>query len=261
MGKTIVVIVIFVVLIVAAILVYNQLSPTSQDEYEVERVIDGDTIELSSGDRVRLIGINTPESGQPYYGEATAKLKELLGDSKVTLKTDKEDKDQYDRLLRYVYVNDTHVNMEMVRLGMATAYEFEPNVKYSSEFADAEAEARHNSFGIWTPSQYSITISHFNYDAEGNDNNNLNDEYVIFENPSNSSVDMTGWLILDQSNNEYWFPAFVLSNSSAVTFYTGSGTDSATELYWDLTKSVWNNGGDTLYLRDSEGFLVNFQSY
>ncbi|MDI6885900.1 MAG: thermonuclease family protein [archaeon] len=74
---------------------------------------------MQNGDKVRLLGINTPEKGQPYYEEATNRLKELIEGKTVTLEKDIEDKDQYERLLRYIYIDDTFVNLEMVREGYA----------------------------------------------------------------------------------------------------------------------------------------------
>jgi hypothetical protein len=100
-----------------------------------------------------------------------------------------------------------------------------------------------------------------NYDAEGNDNENLNGEYIVFTNEGNSSLELTGWMVLDESNNEYYFPSFSLGNGSTVTLYIGSGTDSQTELFWGSTKSIWNNDGDELFLRDAQGFLVSYYSY
>jgi micrococcal nuclease len=260
MLKQIVIILVVGTLVVGAYL-FLTTKPLSDEEFEVEDVIDGDTIRLESGDKVRLIGINTPETGQPYYDEATLKLKELIGDNNVILKKDTEDKDQYGRLLRYVYVDDIFINKEMVRLGLANAYEFEPNVKHSSEFEVAEQEARDAERGLWTPSQFSLTVTQFNYDAEGNDNENLNDEYVVFKNEGNSSLNLLNWLLLDESNNDYVFEDFTLVNGSSFTFYTGSGTDSETKLYWGSENSIWNNAGDTLYLRDAQGFLVAYHSY
>jgi micrococcal nuclease len=261
MKKSVLILIVVIALIAGSYIVFIGFPSSDSEEFEVAQVIDGDTIKLKSGQKVRLIGINTPETGHPYYNEATEKLKELIGDSKVTLKSDIENKDQYGRLLRYVYVNDTFVNMEIVKAGLATAYEFEPNVKYASEFDAAESQARIEGVGIWTPSSYSLTLTQLNYDAEGDDNNNLNGEFIVFTNEGNISLELTGWMVLDEANNEYFFPSFSLGNGSSVTLYIGSGTDSSTELYWGSTKSIWNNGGDELYLRDSQGYLVVFFRY
>jgi micrococcal nuclease len=152
MKKGLLVLVVIVILFAASYALYTGFPESESEEFEVAQVIDGDTIKLENGQKVRLIGINTPESGHPYYSEATEKLKELIGDSKVTLKKDVENTDQYGRLLRYVYVNDTFVNLEIVKAGLATAYEFEPNAKHSRDFEEAEYQARNAKLGIWTPS-------------------------------------------------------------------------------------------------------------
>jgi micrococcal nuclease len=153
------------------------------------------------------------------------------------------------------------VNLELVRSGMATSYEFEPNTKHTSEFDTAETQARNAKLGIWAPSSFTITISQMVYDAPGNDNDNLNGEFITFSNEGNTTVDMTGWLVLDESNNDYFFPTFSLGNSSSVTLFMGSGTDSISELYWGSSKSIWNNDGDELFLRDSQGLLVAYYRY
>lgn len=261
MKKGLLVLVVLAVLFAASYVLYTGLLSSNSEEFAVAQIVDGDTIKLENGQKVRLIGINTPEAGHPFYIEATKKLRELIGDSKVTLKKDVENTDQYGRLLRYVYVNDTFVNLEIVKAGLATAYEFEPNVKYSRDFEEAEYEARNQAIGIWTPSEFTLTVTQLNYDAEGNDNENLNGEYIVFTNEGNSSLELTGWLVLDESNNEYYFPSFSLGNGSSVTLYIGSGTDSQTELYWGSTKSIWNNDGDELFLRDAQGFLVSYYRY
>jgi micrococcal nuclease len=86
----------------------------------VTRVIDGDTIEVSDGNRVRLIGIDTPERGECGYDEATAALRSLIGGAQVRLVPGaRDDVDRYGRLLRYVEANGMDANLEMVRSGLA----------------------------------------------------------------------------------------------------------------------------------------------
>jgi len=230
--------------------------------FYVSRIIDGDTIELMNGERVRLIGINAPEKAQPYTVEATTKLSQLIGYNSITLEKDVSDKDQYNRLLRYVYVGSTFVNLEMVKQGYAIAYPYPPDVKYADEFEEAEQEAKNAKLVIWNTTNVSIIVLFMHYDAEGNDNNNLNDEYVIFKNTGSISVNMTGWTVQDKANHLYRFSVFNLSANSIVTLYTGSGTDTNTNLYWGRTgQAIWTNKGDTLYLRDSDGILVTDYTY
>ena len=120
------------------------------------RVIDGDTIVLSNGEKVRLIGVDTPEtkhSQKPveYYGkEATAFTKRMVGGRVVKLKYDAQRRDEYDRLLAYVYLmNGTFLNAEIIKQGYGHAYTRFP-FKYMEEFKLYEKEARENKRGLWT---------------------------------------------------------------------------------------------------------------
>ena len=121
----------------------------------VTRVIDGDTIEIVGGARVRYIGIDAPETVHPekpveYFGkEASEKNRELVGGKRVYLEKDVQDEDKYGRLLRYVWVDDMMVNAELVRLGYAYSYTYPPNVKYQKYFLQLEKEARDQGRGLW----------------------------------------------------------------------------------------------------------------
>ena len=116
----------------------------------VARVIDGDTIEIEGGYHVRYIGIDTPEKGEPFYGEATQANRNLVEGKKVYLEKDVEDKDDNGRLLRYVWIDNTMVNAELVRLGYAYSYSYPPNVKYQAYFLQLEREAREQKLGLWS---------------------------------------------------------------------------------------------------------------
>jgi len=115
----------------------------------VSFVIDGDTVELSNGERVRLIGIDTPEVGEYYYEEATIQLRNLVEGKEVRMEVDTNNRDAYDRLLRYIYLGDTFVNYEMVYGGHAESYCFDPDTKYCDEFNEAEEDAKENKRGMW----------------------------------------------------------------------------------------------------------------
>lgn len=115
----------------------------------VAYVIDGDTIELETGERVRLIGIDAPEFGKLYFSESRSKLAELILDKDVQLEKDESDKDGYGRLLRYAHRGDIFINFEMVRLGYAKVLLIPPDLKYKDLFLAAEHAARQKQFGIW----------------------------------------------------------------------------------------------------------------
>jgi len=86
---------------------------------KVTRVLDGDTIEIESGERVKYLGINAPESGQPFFTEATRENERLVAGRTVALEFDVQTQDRYKRLLAYVWVGDVLVNEEIVKNGYA----------------------------------------------------------------------------------------------------------------------------------------------
>lgn len=119
---------------------------------QVLRIVDGDTIDVQMGGqdfRVRYIGMNTPETGQPCATEATNYNAELVMGKTVTLVKDVSETDRYGRLLRYVYVGDVFVNAELVRQGYANAATYPPDVAYADLFVQLQAEARAGSRGCW----------------------------------------------------------------------------------------------------------------
>ncbi len=120
----------------------------------VKRVIDGDTIELTDGRRLRYIGINAPElsvqNGKTCFSrEATAKNKILVEGKTIRMVNDISDIDKYERLLRYVWVGDIFVNEILIREGFAQVSTFPPDVLYKDVFLAAEKQARTEMMGLW----------------------------------------------------------------------------------------------------------------
>jgi micrococcal nuclease len=112
----------------------------------VTKVIDGDTVIISGGRSVRLLGIDSDERGQPCYNQAKQRLESLVLNKKVYLELDKEDKDQYGRLLRYIFLDEQNINVLLVKEGLAIA-RFQGNEKYSQEITEAEEEAMNKKLG------------------------------------------------------------------------------------------------------------------
>ena len=147
--------------------------PPGNETAEVTRVVDGDTIEVRITGRVdgpgagearigrsydvRLIGIDTPESVKPnspvecFGREASAAAKALLEGSAVRLVKDVEEKDGYDRLLRYVYLGHELANARLVVNGYAAAYTYPPNIRHSELFVQLQRDAREHERGLWSP--------------------------------------------------------------------------------------------------------------
>lgn len=122
----------------------------------VTRVIDGDTIEIEGGARVRYIGIDTPETVDPrkpvqcFGAEASQRNKELVEGKQARMEKDTSETDRYGRLLRYVFIGDTMINLRLVAEGYAHAATFPPDVAHHREFLAAEREARSEQRGLWT---------------------------------------------------------------------------------------------------------------
>lgn len=144
----------------------NPKPPTQQKENPKEtkekvehrtviRVVDGDTIVLDGNEKVRLIGVDTPETKHPrkpieYFGkEASAFTTKMAEGKKVRIEYDWQRLDKYGRTLAYVYLEDgTFLNAEIVKQGYGHAYTRFP-FKYLEEFRQYEREARENNRGLW----------------------------------------------------------------------------------------------------------------
>ncbi len=124
----------------------------------VVRVVDGDTIHVRLGDRVekvRYIGVNTPEVHHPRKGEepggreAAAMNRQLAEGQRVRLELDVRTRDRYGRLLAYVWVGDTMINAELVRRGYAQVMTVPPNVRHQALFLRLQRDARAAGRGLW----------------------------------------------------------------------------------------------------------------
>jgi len=105
-------------------------------------------------------------------------------------------------------------------------------------------------------------IAEINADAEGDDRENLNDEYVTFENTGEQPLDISGWVLEDTADHSYTFPNGVTVDPQAtITVRTGSGTNTNTELYWDSGSPIWNNNGDTIIVRTADGDTILEETY
>jgi micrococcal nuclease len=130
--------------------------PSPQPEMGlVTKVIDGDTIELSDGRKIRYIGIDAPELHHPQKGkecfgeEAHRRNQELVLQKWVKLEKDQSETDRYDRLLRYVKVENTHINEVLVSEGYAVAKAYPPDTMFQELFTKAQSEAQLNNLGVW----------------------------------------------------------------------------------------------------------------
>jgi endonuclease YncB( thermonuclease family) len=129
-------------------------TPALAKDYVVRKIIDGDTVQLESGEIVRYIGVATPElnrkEGAEFYArQAVAYNKKLVFMKKVRLEFDTKKKDEKGNLLAYVFVKKTFVNADLIRNGYARADTSGPNIKYRDALLEAEKRAIADDKGIW----------------------------------------------------------------------------------------------------------------
>lgn len=188
-------------------------SPVSAQDFKVVRVIDGDTVEIEGGQKIRYIGIDTPETVHPdksvqcFGKEASAKNKELVLGKSVSLEKDISQTDKYGRLLRYVYVGDVFVNDYLVRQGFAKSSSYPPDIKHQEEFRQAELEAGQNNRGLWSqcrPGVYlPITSAETSAPNECQIKGNISSSgEKIYHVPGQRYWDKTQ---IDESKGEHWF--------------------------------------------------------
>ncbi len=144
--------------VIVALLVFGPVH-AKENEYVVKKVIDGDTIELDSGETVRYLGIDAPEmykkeGGTEFYArDATRANRRLVFMKKVRLEFDVEKKDHYGRVLAYVFVKDQFINGELVKQGFAKAHVKPPNTKYRDLLVGYQQKAMEQEKGLWQESK------------------------------------------------------------------------------------------------------------
>ena len=246
--------------------------PADAAEGAVVDVIDGDTLEVRVGgtrERVRLIGVNAPESGECFADRARDALADLVAGTRVRLEQDVSDRDRYGRILAHVVADGEHVNAALVRGGYAIARTYPPDTARADELDAAQQEAQRARAGMWgddgcasdiDASRISLSVR---ADAPGDDNANLNGEWVEVRNTGEELLDLSGWTVKDESaSHRHTFADATVGPGATLRLHTGCGVDSATERYWCRTDSaVWNNSGDTAFLLDAEGRTVVTHPY
>ena len=154
------VVVVIVVLLAAGRLFQSQQQADTPDvlsegECTVERVVDGDTLKLTDGARVRLVGVNTPElardgkPAEPFAEEAKMFAEQFVNGKRVTLRFDLERQDRYGRFLAYVLVNDQSLGESLLKAGLAEAGNYRYSDSVKRRYRKLEAEAREAGRGMW----------------------------------------------------------------------------------------------------------------
>jgi len=255
--------------VLGCLLLIPIVAPTQDPRgpFRVKRVVDGDTIVLDDGRHVRYVGINTPECGEPFWGEAKDYNARKVEGKVVTLKFGQITEDKYGRILAYVTVGEDMVNAHLLKAGWAHLFVLEP-ITYYDYFRRLQEEARARGLGIWGKNGFTgpLKITRLNANAEGDDRYNLNGEYVRICNISPSDQDLKGFSLSDREGHRYIFPRAFLRPGYTALLLTGAGRDIVTgadqlSFYWDSPYPIWNNKGDQASLRDPQSQLIDTVIY
>lgn len=276
-----------------------QSSQQTEWTVTVVEVVDGDTLKVEFDDgrteNIRLLGVDTPEvhtdtdpaefDGVPKTADGSSWLRDwghkssdyaqtMLAGEEITIRTDPgaDRRGSYGRLLVYVYYDDgTLFNKQLLSQGYARMYE--SSFSRKAEFASLEETAQQNAVGVWgygsarsvetasVADGRSLRVAEINADADGNDHTNLNDEYIVFENTGDTTIDLGGWSVSDTAGRTYTFSGISLELGETVILHTGSGTGTESGVYWGSERAVWNNDGDTITVRTDSGGVVVEHTY
>jgi len=227
-----------------------------RDTFTVVRVIDGDTCVLENDERVRYLGINAPEEGDAQFNEATQANNNLVAGKKVQLELQDPSRDRQGRLLAYIFVDEIFVNEELIRQGYAHIQRPLAAI-YRDRLLTTQKTAWQEALGIWARAAgRSVAIAELHVDAEGNDRENLCDEYIVIENREDTPLDLTGWTVSDEANHRYLVPSFIRRVEAAVTLRTCLGRNTESEFFWGSRSPIWNNDGDTIGSRGQSFYGV-----
>ena len=238
------------------------LFPLSSLAATVAVVFDGDTIQLADGTRVRYLGVNAPEHGQPFAEEAKRYNERLVLGKDVRLKTGEQERDAYHRVLAYVYVGDVLVNARLIAEGLGHLFVI-GSLDHYNEWLQLQRDARAQHKGMWrtggVPGPLKITTVHA--DAQGDDRRNPNGEYVRICNVGDRPVALHGFSIQDTGHHRYVFSTGTLEPGYTALLLSGRGHDRMQRgqllFYWGSGRPIWNNDGDTASLVDPNGKLID----
>lgn len=208
------------------------------EEGIVDRVIDGDTVEIND-ESVRLLGINSPERGEEGYGEAKEFLESKIFNETVRIRFGPEKYDRYYRKLGYIYFNGENINLESVREGYSNFYFPSGKDSYYFSFLEAWESCIEEDINLCERSEYYGCLS-----AE------VLGEDLMIKN-SCREINLEEWSVKDEGRKKFVFENVIFEKGSEIILTPE-----------DFGKSyVWTKSGDSVFIRDDENKLVFWESW
>jgi len=245
----------------------------------VDGVIDGDTIQATvDGQRieVRLIGVTAPEGDDCYGNESRTALASLVTGQTVVLASDGPDTDSAGRALRYVLIEGDPavlVNAELVSSGAVIPVH--SGHLMEAEFLSRGDRAYASGNGMWgtfvcghpeggvSADRPQLRIGEVTLVATDEEELNLSGERFDIVNQSYTSVDVSGWIVKDETgDHRLEFPSgTAVSAGGVLQITTGCGSSGNGVLYWCADSAVWSTGSNTIILQDRLENVVERRSY
>ena len=226
---------------------------------KVVDIIDGDTIAVLLDGlvvKVKYIGVDAPESVSrlEYLGkEAKNRNREMVFGRDVLLYRDESDRDRFDRLLRYVFVDDRFINDELISQGYAEALDEPPDSACALQFQEAEKSIREKALGLWAPHTpqpeqvFAATdVIIFGVDKVS--------EFVDIQNVGDSAVDLSGWKLVSEQGDQECKLSGVIHPYEIVRIFSGKDQPGFS---CGFDKPIWDDSRpDTALLYDPDGNVV-----
>lgn len=211
------------------------------EEGIVEKIVDGDTVVVNS-EKIRLLGINSPEKGEVGSDFATEFLIEEILGKNVRLYFGKEKYDKYQRKLAYIFVDGRNINLESVKRGYSNYYFPKGSDSFSNEIKNAWKECLNEGVNLCEKSKNNCVIL---------ENLDIKNQEIKIKNICDYSITLKDWSIKDEGRKKFVFTNEIFSPNSIIKL---------TKEDWGETY-VWTSTGDSVFVRDNENKLVLFYSY
>jgi len=227
-------------------------------------VYDGDTFTLSNGDKIRLVGVNTPElrPKEEFGLAARDAVADILINEEVYLTYGAVPRDSYGRLIASVRTEDTDIGEFLLREGLGHLFLIPPEGIDREKYLQAQTEAQNANKGIWSLSRYqsNLHLTSFHANAPGIDNDNINGEYLRVCNTTAETLNVAGYTITDLQGNSWEFPELHVPPGHTFKVFSGRGRTQSNpekqlEIYLGSYRPIWNNEHDRASIYDPNGAL------
>ena len=208
----------------------NTISEKQTITITVNSVIDGDTIKDQNGQSYRMLGINTPEKNQPFYQEAKDFLKQIEGKQ---VQVELKGKDKYSRWLGYVFYNNELINKKQLEKGFANLYYYDKD-NYYNEMKKAQEDAMKDQVVLWKKSINSNCIKLLSLEYKDGGDCKYQEQLILNNLCNNLSI-----IIKDDANHIY-------------------NENLTNGIFTKNFSCIWNDAGDTVFIRDKEGFILSY---